>query len=219
MARPNRTRMLPVVLQFSILILAQFACQTVQAVDGRSLYLTIDKTICTSGETVTIRVYIGKESCKEHGHYVDVYVYDSKNFLVHRVYFEKASGLAVQPGDFPLNVTYTPTRVDVYTVKLWVIHWSPWGHPVAILEDTLTFSVVPYTTAVVTTTPLATMTTSVTVITTVHSYTTTTLTSTEMETAKIDSATVSILLVIAVLIIAAFEMGRRRGRRTARQPR
>jgi len=217
MAGPHRTEMLQVVLQFSILILAQFFCQSAYAVDGRSLYLTIDKTICTPGETVTINVYIGKESCKEHGHYVDVYIYDSQNFLVHRVYFEKTSGLAVQPWDFPLNLTYTPTRVDVYTVKLWVVHWSPWGHPQAILEDTVTFSVIPYTTTVVTT-PLVTMTTSVTVVTTVHSYTTTTLTSTEVEMAKIDSATVLILLVVALSIIAAFEMGRRRGRRTARQP-
>jgi len=185
----------------------------VQAVADRSLYLTVNKPLYVFGETVTFTVHIGKDSCKQHGHIVDIYVYNSKSL---EDYFrvEKVRGLALQSWDFPINASYTPQKVDVYTVKLWVIHSEAWGHPQAYVEDTVTFAVVAYTVPASQTTII--MTTR-TVETTVMAHVTVTLTLTKRESASVQLETAAIFLIACavgavMLALMVVVTGRRKRR-------
>ena len=185
----------------------------VQAVADRSLYLTVNKPLYVFGETVTFTVHIGKDSCKQHGHIVDIYVYNSKSL---EDYFrvEKVRGLALQSWDFPINASYTPQKVDVYAVKLWVIHSEAWGHPQAYVEDTVNFAVVAYTVTASQTTMI--MTTQ-TVETTVMARISVTLTVTKRESASVQLDVVAIPLIACavgavMLVLMVVVIGRRKRR-------
>jgi len=188
-----RKGMAPLLLAFSAVALLSFG-SGVQAVADRSLYLTVNKPFYVLGETVMFTVHIGKDSCKQHGHVVDIYVYDSKSL---EDYFrvEKVQGLALQPWDFPINASYTPQKVDVYTAKLWVIHTQTSGHPQAYVEDTVAFTVAAYTITASWTTTVVTTRTMETVVT---AQTTVTVTTTARE-----SVTVQLEIVAIVLIASA----------------
>jgi len=210
---------------FLLLSVSLLLCLSVPtyAVADRSLYLTVDKTVFALGENVTITIQIGKESCKEHAHDLDVYIYDSAGILVHevdwgRTPFEQAFGLGLfQPWDFPVKTTYRPAKVDAYSIKLWVIHAYGGGHWRAYLEDTATFKVVPYmataqTTSAPTTTQPLTMTRPA--IVTITTTTSATVTRTEIGVIEIDWARILMVMSVALLVFAAFEIGRRRGRKS-----
>lgn len=193
------------------MVASLFLGSELHAVADRSLYLTVNKPLYVLGETVMFTVHIGKDSCKQHGHIVDIYVYDSKSL---EDYFrvEKVQGLALQSWDFPINASYTPQKVEIYTAKLWVVHVQPLGHPQAYVEDAVTFTVAAHTVTASWTTSIVTTRTVETVVT---AKTTVTVTTTAREPVTVQSETAAIVLiasavgaVTAVLIMAV--AGRRR---------
>lgn len=214
-----------VILLVLALVGIQSVFRPVVSVADRSLYLSFDKPLYASGETVKITVQIAAESCKQHDHLFELYVYDSRNLLLSQIAGERPGGLVLRPEDFPFTLGYTPPKADVYTVKLWVTH-SPlsWGHRTPYLEDTAALTVVPYLTTTQTTTTQATtsQTTTVQLTTTASMPTTkptvsTRTTATETEAARIDLtspfAMMSMLLVIAAVIAVGLVAFRRRKNR------
>jgi len=154
---------------------------------------------------------------------VDIYIYDSQNFLIFQTVLRRTPEIGLQPEDFPITVTWTPSKTDLYSVKLWVVHEFPGaGHRQAYLEDTTTFRVIPYvTTTFPATTSLVIITR--TVVTTTTTRTTTSITTVETEMIKVDWVMILIVLVavaISFSIFAAFDIGKRKGResRVALEP-
>ena len=118
--------------------------QPTHAIGDRSLYLTFDKTVYPLDETVKITIHIGAESCKQHVYLVDVYIYDSSNFLIFQLVPKRSPGISLENDNFPFTVTWTPRKTDTYIVKLYVVHVQPYGHPRSYLEDMTTLRVVSY---------------------------------------------------------------------------
>lgn len=193
------------------------------AIADRSLYVTIDKPQYSLGETVKITVQIATQNCRYHDHLLDIYIYNSENFLAATIARGTPGGYGLQPRDFPVEVTYVPPKVDLYTVKLYVIHFYIIFIPIeeyqAHLEDTATFKVVPY---VPTTTETLTITKTTT--STVKSTSTTTTTTTNTQMVRIDWAnpplTVAIPSLVGLLVAMSFILwGRRRnGEEVTRTP-
>jgi len=188
----------------------------------RSLTVASDKSTYSLGETVTIIVQLGNEKCREHDHYLDIYIYDSTNILVHQVYLEYSDGIGLKPTDFPVKVKYSPLKPDVYIVKLWVLHGKGWGHPNWYLEDTTTYRV----TTQVLTTYTSTSTVTATTVSTSRVVSSTTasaapkttipVTSTPAQSGGIwlDSIMPIIAAVAAIIALAltVVEVGKRRDR-------
>jgi hypothetical protein len=99
------------------------------AIADRSLSVTIDKPQYSLGETVRIAVQIAAQNCRYHDHLLDIYIYDSENFLIATIARGRPGGYGLEPREFPVEVTYTPPKIDVYTVKLYVIHFLYHIHP------------------------------------------------------------------------------------------
>jgi len=185
----------------------------------RSLTVASDKPAYGPGESVTIIIQIRDEKCREHDHYLDIYIYDSANILVHQVYLEYSDGIGLKPTDFPVKVKYFPSKPDVYVVKLWVLHGKGWGHPNWYLEDTTTFRVTTQVMTTYTTASATTVTMSSVVSSTIPPATSTTRlpvtgTATPTQTGAIwlDSITpiiAAIMAIIALAIIVAMR-GKRR---------
>jgi hypothetical protein len=169
------------------------------AIADRSLYLTIDKPQYSLGETVKITVQIATENCRYHDHLLDIYIYDSENFLTATIARGTPGGFGLQPRDFPVEVSYTPPKIDVYTVKLYVIHFYLIFIPIeeyqAHLEDTATFKVVPYQA-----TTTQTFTVAKTTTTTVKSTSTTTVTTTNTQMVRIDWTNPLLMAAIPALV-------------------
>jgi len=190
----------------------------VSALADRSLYVVLDKPLYVLGETVTMTIQVRDEGCKHHAHFLNIYIYNSENILIHEIYVEKLQGIPIPSDELPINITYVPTKVDVYTVKLFVKHVIGPGGGSTYLEDTVNFRVMPYvvmtqTTTLPTTASLVTITR--TVVTTTTTRATVIVTTAEMEQIKADWVTILILLMavaVALSIFAAFEIGKRRGK-------
>ena len=185
----------------------------------RSLSVSSDKPTYGPGETVTIIVQLGNEKCREHDHYLDIYIYDSANILVHQVYLEYSDGIGLRPPDFPVKEKYSPLKSDVYTVKLWVLHGKGWGHPNWYLEDTTTFLIstqplTTHTTVSVTTVSTPSVVSSTTVPATPTTRTSVTSTPTESGGIWLDSITPIVAAIAAIIALAliVIEIGKRRVR-------
>lgn len=190
----------------SVFLLASSLLMMLKPVCASELYLLIDKRSFALGESVVFK--ISADSPSPVGYYVDLYVYDSINHLESQISL-KGSTL-VFPYDFPATITYTPLKADIYTVKLWM--FQPALSRQAYLEDTITFTVLPY--AVTTQTTAAAFTTTSVATTktmeiTVTVTTRTTFTTTDIEITKISWTNLNIIIIVALLILAAFMIGRR----------
>ena len=201
-----------------ILIPASLSSYWASALADRSLYVVLDKPLYVLGETVTMTIMVRAEGCKHHAHFLDIYIYNSENILVREIYVEKFQDIPIPSDELPVNVTYVPLKVDVYTVKLFVKHVIGPGGGSTYLEDTVTFRVIPHvvmtqTTTLPTTASLVTITR--TVVTTTTTSATVSITTEEREMVKVDWVAILILLTAvaaALSIFAAFEIGKRKGK-------
>ena len=214
MKRGKNTRLTLLCVLVSTVVLLNITGNRVSSVADRSLSLSVDKPVYSLGEIVTITVDIQAEKCRDHGHFLDIYIYNSMGFLIHRVYLEAAPEIAIMPWNFPVKISFTPREVDVYTVKLWVEHSTMSRH--WFLEDTITFRVVPYVTSTtqVTLTPTtSSIVVTITIVTTTTTRAIVTVTTAEMQLVEFDWTTVSMLLIlvaVALLVFGAYELGKRR---------
>ena len=81
------------------------------------LSLSLDKSTLRAGESLTFTIAAPDQRCLNHGHRVDLYVYDDTGHLE-----EEYVRSAPNPEPFPVTVTHTPQKLGTYTVKLYVIH-------------------------------------------------------------------------------------------------
>nr|MDO8135239.1 zinc ribbon domain-containing protein [Candidatus Njordarchaeum guaymaensis] len=201
------SRLLLILLSLSTLLCLSVP---IYAVADRSLYLTVDKPVCSLGETVNITISIGSESCKQHDHRLDIYIYDSRGLLVFQKAFERWDWqgfyvFGLRPEDFPVTMAWKPPKVDSYQVKLWVVHLIAGGagHQNAYLEDTAILKVVPYVATTQTTTVSTTaqsLTITETAATTLKSTVSTIITTTYTEMVKVEWVTVLAAVAVALSI-------------------
>lgn len=185
--------------------------------DG-SLYLTLDKSVCMLGETVTITISIKNEKCMQHFHIISLEIYDSS---LHQMYvfpqekYRREYGYA--PEEFPLTTSYRAALLswkneDVHTAFLFVKHFQYGSY--SYLEDQKAFAVLRMPQVTVTqSTVLPTITVA---WTTIPTMTTSTITQTMMAVAQTLEVDWRLILAISVLtgLISSLEIRRRKGRRS-----
>jgi hypothetical protein len=98
------------------------------------LSLSLDKSVLRAGESITFTITAPDQRCLDHGHRVDLYVYDDTGHLE-----EEYVKSAPNPEPFPVTVKHAPQKTGTYTVKLYVIHIGLSRY--AFMDDQRIFSV------------------------------------------------------------------------------
>ncbi|MFH0848031.1 MAG: hypothetical protein V1857_00830 [archaeon] len=191
----------------SAFLLASCTLAMARPAYARELSLSINKQSFNLGESVVFRISADLPS--PAGYYIDLYVYDSVNHLEGQISVKDSR--IVFPYDFPITLTYVPLKADVYSAKLWM--FQPALSRQAYLEDTIIFTVLPYVattqTATTATSTMTSVTATKTMETTVTITTRTTITTTDIEITRIGWTNLNIMIIIALLILVAFMIGRR----------
>ncbi len=185
-------------------LITLFFLMGAQAASARDLYLSVNKQSVSLGEAIIFKVHAYNPS--PVAYMIDLYIYDSFNFLEQQISVKAGP---VFPSNFPVTVSYTPLKTDVYTAKLWM--YQPILSRNAYLEDTMVFTVLSSAISAQTATTAYTAQTTVTKTTeTIVTITsTTTYTRVDVEITKVTWTNMIVISTVVAAIVVAFVVGNR----------